>query len=130
MPQESSAASRSLTAVRRVVPAVGPATLRLALRAVPAASRTRVLPANSPAGRVPSIPLAPALPAPAQVAQAVLALVPALAPVPDSVLHAPVALVLLRVVRPPRVKLRALRVLRDHRVAVVANNTPRPRKAR
>ena len=123
--REFNAASRSSIAARKAVPAAS----RRALRAVPA-SRIRAPPANSLAALAPSIRLVQVLPVPVQAVQAPPAAVLALAHVPASELLVQAALALLPEAHRLPAKRRVLRVLRDHRVAVVANNTPRPRKAR
>jgi hypothetical protein len=127
--RESSAASPSLTAVHRADRAASRLVLKVAL----AASRIKVLPDNSPAVLVPSIPRVPALPVPAQEAPAVqvdLVVAQGLALVLASVLLAPAVLEPAQVDHRLQARLRARRVPRDRRVAVAVSSIPRPKKAR
>jgi len=128
--REFSAASRSSIAVLKP----GPAALRLDRRAVRADSRIRALRGNSLAlirvDRVPSIPRVLVLPVLGRAVREALAAVLALALAPVSALRVPVALALDQADLRLRVKLHALLVLPDRRVAVAASSTPRLKKAR
>ena len=127
--REFSAASRSSIAVLKP----GPAALRLDRRAVRADSRIRALRDNSlaliPVDRVPSILRVLALQVRGQAVPADQAGVLALAHAQGALaLLVPVALALDQADLRLRVKLHALLVLRDRRVAVAASSTPRRRK--
>jgi len=109
------------------------AASRLVLKVALAASRIKVVPDNSQAVHVPSIPRVPALPAQAREAPAVqvdLAVAQGLALVLASVLLAPAVLEPAQVDHRLQARLRARRVPRDRRVAVAVSSIPRPKKAR
>ena len=121
-------------AVLEAVSAVVRAALRHVRRVVLAASRIRARPASSPvlirADRVRSILRVRDLPALAPAVRAALVRVLVLAHGRDLALRVPVDLAQVPADRRLRAKLRALRVLRDRRVAVDASSIPRPKKAR
>jgi hypothetical protein len=130
---EFNAESQSSTAVLKADPAAALAAIRLVLRVVLVDFRTREGPVNSPADLVPSIPLVPALPAPAQQVPAVLeapVVVPVSVHAQASADLAPGDLVRLLVGLQLQARLRGRRDPRGRRAAVAVSSTPRPKKAR
>jgi hypothetical protein len=134
MPLGFSAASQFSIAVLKADRRAAREALRLARKVVRADIRGRAHRGSSQAltrvVRVPSILLVPALPALAPAVLVVRLDVLALVRVLVLALRVLAALAPAQADRRRRVKLRALRVLRDRRAVVDASSIPKPKKAR